>query len=80
MRDFLFLKKNYEYHLIVVVNHVGDDAHIDFHIQVLLGTYLLYLVATIILVDKIATYVDVVSINYFICFEEINKYNWEHFV
>lgn len=49
---FSFLKENFEDHFIVLVDHASDYAHVVYLRQYALKTYFLFLVGTIIFVDK----------------------------
>lgn len=68
---FLFLKDNYNNHLIVAENNVGDDAHVSYRRQCALNTYFLFLIGTTIIMNENATYDDVVHSNYFTGLESI---------
>lgn len=57
---FRFLEKVYTNELLRAKHTTGDDEHVIQHITYAMRAYLLYLIDTIIFVDKSVTYVDVI--------------------
>lgn len=66
---FEFLKKLYTYELFREKQAKGDVEKVGIHKVYAMRPYLLYLLHTVIFMDKIATYVDVVYLRYFEDFE-----------
>lgn len=62
---FAYMEELYKYHMVATMKAKGDVEQVLFHIQCALRSYFLYLVSTIIFVDKSATYVDVFYLTYF---------------
>lgn len=56
-----FLEEMYRYHLDVAVEADDNDAHVLHHRACALRLYIMYLVDTLIFVDKRAYYVDVIN-------------------
>lgn len=61
---FVYLKKVYEDALLSAQQADGNDEQVVLHILHALRAYLLYLVGTVIFLDKSATYTDVIYLCY----------------
>lgn len=72
---FEFLKKVYTYEILRAEEAIGDDEQVGLHIAYAMRAYLLYLVGITILVDKSATYIDVIYLRYFEDFKRVHEYN-----
>lgn len=70
---FLFLKEFYKYHLAGEVEVNDDDALVLHHREFTLRSYLMYFFDTSIFMDNSAYYIEVVSLRYFIDFEQIHE-------
>lgn len=74
--NFEYLKKIYTIELQRAQHDDNDDEQVVLHRLHALRAYPLYLVDTLIVVDKSSTYTDVVYLRYFVDFEWIHEYNW----
>lgn len=74
--QFSYLEELYKYHQVSAVEVEADDEEVLFHRQYAFRSYFMYLVDTIIFMEKSATYVDVVYMTYFVDLERIHEYNW----
>lgn len=63
---FLFLKEKYVNHLSAIENHASDQSQVAYHRTMCIEDIFLFFVGIAILVDKSATYIDVVYINNFL--------------
>ncbi|CAL5198435.1 unnamed protein product [Lathyrus oleraceus] len=70
-----FVKKVYTYELQRAEKTKGDDEQERNHIVYAMRAYLLYLLGTMIFVEKSATYTDVIYLLCFEDFERIHEYN-----
>lgn len=77
---FVYLKKVYEDALMSAQQADGDDEQVALYKSHALRAYLLYLVGTVIFMDKSATYTYIVYLRYFVDFERIHEYNWGRLV
>lgn len=73
---FSVLENIYKKHLQWALDDVGDDMQVEYRRHCVLRCYLLFLVDMLMFVNKIATYVDVVYLKYFIGLNAIHEYNW----
>lgn len=73
---FSFLIDLHEHHLDASVEADGGDSRVAYHKACALRLYLLVLAEMSIFTDKIATYVNVIYLRYFINLERICKYNY----
>lgn len=72
---FKFLEKLYKEYLQWVVDVEGDDMQVKHHRTCAWRCYPLFLVDMSMFVDKSATYVDMVYLQYFIDLTAIHEYN-----
>lgn len=73
---FKFLKKVYANELQRKQYAIGDDEQVGLRRTHAIRAYLLYLVGTMIFMDKSATYTDIICLWYFEHFERIHEYKW----
>lgn len=62
MSDFHIRKNLYKYHLFPALEDEVDDEHVLFHKPCAFRSYFMYLIDTIIFVEKTATYFDIVYV------------------
>lgn len=72
---FSYLGDLYKYYLVAAVEDKVDEEWVLFYRQCALRLCFLYLVDTIIFVEKNTTYVNVVYVTYFTNLERIHEYN-----
>ena len=70
-----FLENLNKDHLQWAKDAEGDDLQVEYHQTCALRCYLLFLIDTSMFVDKSATYIDVVYLQYFIDLTTIHEYN-----
>lgn len=72
---FEYLKKVYTHDLQRAHQATDNDKQVGLHGAYSMRAYLLYLVGTVIFVDKNVTYTDAFYLWYFQDFEQIHEYN-----
>lgn len=74
---FEFLKKVYTYEILRADEARGDDEQVRLHRAYAMRAYMLYLIDTVMFVDKSVTYTYVVYLRYFEDFQRIHEDNWD---
>ncbi|XP_058771909.1 protein MAIN-LIKE 1-like [Vicia villosa] len=75
---FSNLRELYEDHLVAAaeVEEEGDAFYVEYHRCITLRCWFMFLVGTMLFVDKSANYVDMTYLRYFIDLSRVQEWNW----